>query len=68
MQIYKRQPNLILPFYEDKKICPASALKEYLTKTKSLRGATKLLFISFRTPYKKISTQTIKQVDKNHPE
>lgn len=55
----KCQPFLTLPFFKDKvEICPAKALCDYLDATKHLRDSNNL-FISFRKPYKKVSTSTI---------
>lgn len=40
-------------------ICPADTLQHYLNKTEALRKDIKALFISFRKPFKKVSTQTL---------
>ena len=42
----KVQPLLILPIYEDKKVCVASTLSCYLEKTKEKRGSEKHLLIA----------------------
>lgn len=56
----KNQPVLILPFYkENRNICPANTLQYYLERTKDLRKNTSCLFISYKKPYKKASTQTL---------
>ncbi|KYQ49813.1 putative tyrosine recombinase xerC-like protein, partial [Trachymyrmex zeteki] len=55
-----KQPLLVLPFYkEDPNICPARTLQWYLRRTKDLRGKNKPLFISFKKPFKKVSSQTL---------
>ncbi|CAG9137917.1 unnamed protein product [Plutella xylostella] len=54
------QPVLKLPYYrENISICPASCLKEYLNKTSQLRSLENQLFISFKKPHNKITTQTL---------
>lgn len=56
------QPLIQLPFIrENPKICPALTIQNYLEKTKSLRGTydDNHLFISFRKPYKKVTSQTL---------
>lgn len=56
----KVQPTLNLPFYKDNlNICPATTLQSYLERTKELRGNTLFLFISFKKPFKRASTQTL---------
>lgn len=55
------QPLLILPYFRDNlKICPASALKEYISKTKSFRtqNSGNLLLIT-RSPHRAATAQTI---------
>jgi len=55
----RNQPTLILPFFEKNlNICPADTLKCYLHRTKELRKGTNL-FISFKKPFKRASTQTL---------
>lgn len=54
------QPNLIIPFYSIKPaICPADTLLNYLDRTIQLRGEVKQLFISYKRPYRKVTSQTI---------
>lgn len=56
----KFQPTLVLPFFHhDINICPATTLLDYVDRTETLRGDTKHLFITYRKPYHKASTQTI---------
>lgn len=55
-----KQPDLVIPSYTIKpEICPVNTLINYLNRTKILRGNTKRLFISFKKPYKSISSQTL---------
>ena len=43
----RKQPILVLPVYsKNKKICPATALKIYLDRTKGIRNNINSLFIS----------------------
>lgn len=54
------QPVLSLPYYPSRpQICPADTLRVYLDKTKNLRQNTNSLFISFRKPYKPVTSQTL---------
>lgn len=54
------QPILKIPFYnENLSICPATCIKDYINKTCSLRGSENQLFISFKKPFRKITTQTL---------
>lgn len=51
---------IVLPFYDkDRNICPANTLQVYLNKTEKLRNDTNSLFISFKKPFKKVSSQTL---------
>ena len=54
------QPTLVIPFYkEDINVCPATALKEYLDRTKQFRNLGNKLFISFKNPHKAVTTQSL---------
>lgn len=54
------QPILILPFHQiDEKVCPARTIQHYLQKTKELRKDLENLFLTFKRPFKNVSTQTI---------
>ncbi|XP_024879664.1 uncharacterized protein LOC112459668 isoform X1 [Temnothorax curvispinosus] len=56
----KYQPVLTLPCYkENLNICPVNTLQCYLKRTKELRKDITSLFISFKKPFKKASTQTL---------
>lgn len=56
----REQPTLIIPFYpRNKNICVASALEMYVERTRELRGECPYLFISFKKPYKAVSTQSL---------
>lgn len=62
----KKQPTLNIPTYKtDPRICVTSALEAYLQRTKEIRGEEQALFISFRRPYKAITTQTLSRWIKN---
>ena len=43
----------------DKTLCVVSHMKEYLRRTKPLRGDSTKLFISFMNPHKHISRETL---------
>lgn len=53
------QPNLILPFFSEEKLCAASAIVNYLEKTKNFRGPINQLFVSLNKPTKPVSSQTL---------
>lgn len=55
------QPFLKLPFFkENPSICPATCLKDYITKTNSIREINNdYLFISYKRPFKKLSSQRL---------
>nr|XP_034827092.1 uncharacterized protein LOC117984575 [Maniola hyperantus] len=55
------QPFLKLPFFsENPSICPATCLKDYINKTNSIRETNNdYLFISYKRPYKKLSSQRL---------
>ena len=55
-----KAPSVILKAYPaDSSLCVVTCLKEYLKRTKPLRGSETKLFISFVKPYKHISRETI---------
>lgn len=55
----KLQPLLIIPYYkENLSICPATALKDYIDATKSLRKSDQL-FVTVKKPHTPASTQTL---------
>ena len=45
--------------FEDKSLCVFTTLKEYLTRTQSLRGSESQLFISYIRPFRRVSRETI---------
>lgn len=56
----RAQPTLMLPFYEEnKKVCVATTLQDYLSRTSEVRAGLKHLLISFKKPFNKITTQSI---------
>ena len=46
-------------YQEDPSLCVVSSLREYLCRTRNLRGSEKYLLISFKKPYKRVTKQTI---------
>ena len=55
-----RAPSVVLQAYPaDSSLCVSTYLKEYLRRTKPLRGSESKLFISFTKPYKQVSSETI---------
>lgn len=55
-----KQPLLTLPFFQEKpEICPAKCLQAYISLTAPLRKNVKNLFISLRSPYKAVTSQTL---------
>lgn len=60
------QPLLIIPFYKNEsKLCVASTIQEYLQRTQEIRGNVKELFISYKKPYRRVSSQTLSHWIKN---
>lgn len=65
-RINKSQLTLIIPSYrENSKLCVVSALDAYLERTKDLRDIETKLFISFKKPFKAVSSQTLSRWIKN---
>lgn len=53
------QPSLMLPFFtSNAKICPASALLNYLERTSCIRDCDNL-FIAYKKPHKAVTPQTL---------
>lgn len=60
------QPYLRLPFYNSRpEICPARCIQEYISKTQTLRKNIDFLFISYRRPHLKVTSQTLSHWIKN---
>lgn len=56
----REQPILIIPmFLENCKVCAGSALVSYLQRTRHNRNSEKRLFLSYKSPYKAVSSQTL---------
>ncbi|XP_015123313.1 uncharacterized protein LOC107045524 [Diachasma alloeum] len=56
----KKRPTLILPFFtQNKRICVATTLRDYLQATQDLRINTSNLLISYKKPHNKVTAQTI---------
>ena len=54
-----KNPLVELRPFEDKTLCVVTTLKEYLTRTQSLRGLESQLFISYNRPFRRVSRETI---------
>ena len=55
-----KAPSVVLKAYPaDLSLCAFTHLKEYLKRTKPLRGTVTELFISFIKPYKQVSKETM---------
>lgn len=54
-----KNPLVELRPFEDKTLCVVTTLKEYLTRTQSLRGSESQLFISYNRPFRRVSRETI---------
>lgn len=59
--INRKMPILVLPYFNEKpSICPARAIEQYITRTKDKRSNNcDKLFISFKKPFREVSSQTI---------
>jgi len=60
----QRRPGVNNPLFKlkafgDKTLCVVSTMREYLTRTQTLRGSESQLFISYQRPFKKVSRDTI---------
>lgn len=55
----RTQPILILPFFSEPEICPATTLQSYVNYTKDIRGNVENLLITFKKPYKAANPSTI---------
>nr|XP_049705912.1 uncharacterized protein LOC126056540 [Helicoverpa armigera] len=65
-RIGSTQPCLHLPFFSQQpEICPAEALRAYISKTQTIRGAQENLFISYKSPYNSVNSQTLSRWIKN---
>lgn len=59
------QPNLNIPFFRQRpEICPADTLLAYIEVTRPLRTCDNL-FISFKSPHKAVTSQTLSRWIKN---
>ena len=54
-----QNPQLKLVPFEDSSLCVVTTCKEYLKRTKSLRGNQSKLFISYVKPFKEVSRDTL---------
>ena len=65
-KIGKPPVSLVLPRYpHDDQLCVMTTLKQYLIKTKSLRGKQRCLFVSYASPHKQVRSETISRWIKN---
>lgn len=53
------QKVVLLSYPPDRRLCVCTVMREYINRTKRLRGNEKALFISFREPHEKVSKDTI---------
>ena len=52
-------PLEFVAFPQNSRLCVVSVLKEYLSRTKELRGSENMLLISYQKPYKHISKDNL---------
>ena len=52
-----KNPLVELRPFKDETLCAVTTLKEYLTRTQSLRGSESQLFISYNRPFKRVSSR-----------
>ncbi|KOB72478.1 Uncharacterized protein OBRU01_08744 [Operophtera brumata] len=55
----RKQPTLMLPYFNISNICPAKCLVDYLSVTRSVRNGIHHLFITHKRPHKRATAQTI---------
>jgi len=56
---YKNPAVKIVPYPVDRRLCPVTALTEYLKRTANLRSENSRLFLSYLKPHKEVSKDTI---------
>lgn len=54
-----KQPYAFFPFFTQPDLCIARTLQAYLNATQNIRKEKDQLLISFKSPFKKVTTQTI---------
>ena len=54
-----KNPLVELRPFGNKSLCVVTTLKEYLTRTQSLRGSESQLFISYARPFRRVNRETI---------
>ena len=54
-----KNPLVELRTFKDERLCVVTTLKDYLTRTQSLRGSESQLFISYNRPFKGVSRDII---------
>ena len=52
-------PTVTLTAFRDSRLCVVTTLKEYISRTESLRGSESQLFVSYSKPHKAVSRDTI---------
>lgn len=58
--VNRNQPKIHLPFYpQNPKICPAKTLQDYIAQTTNIRNGEPYLWLTYKKPYKRASSQTI---------
>jgi hypothetical protein len=56
----KEQPVLVLPYFnENRNICPATVIQDYIEKTREIRKSSKNLLLTFKRPHKPATSQSI---------
>ena len=56
---YHVQPLLLQEFLDDKKLCVVRYLRQYILRTKYLKGTSSKLFVSYKQPHKEVSKETV---------
>ena len=51
--------EIVLPAFSDKRICVKFILKNYLKRTKDIRGSCSRLFVSYKKPHKAVTSSTL---------
>lgn len=55
----KRSTVIELPFFQNRKLCPASTLQDYIKRTSNLRNEENYLILTYKKPHQRASKQSI---------
>lgn len=56
---YNLEPVVLQAFVQNKKLCIVSYLRQYISRTKYIRGDNEQLFVSYKEPHDSVSKSTV---------